>query len=122
MTADEFREIALSLAGAVEGAHGDHADFRAGGKVFASVGAPDLNWGMAKLTPEEQRSFMQANAVAFVPCTGAWGVRGYTSVRLANADAEMVRAALEAAHANATAATGSARPSRKAPSAPRRST
>ena len=122
MTAKEFRRIALSLAGAIEGSHGGHADFRAGGKVFASLGAPTAEWGMAKLTPEEQRCFVQANADIFVPCTGAWGVRGYTNIRLADADAGMVRAAIEAGYANVAGVTGSAPPSRRVPSAPRRST
>lgn len=84
MTAAEFREIALSLAGAVEGMHGGHADFRIGGKVFSSLGSPNDEWAMTRLTPEEQRLFMQANPDAFVPCTGVWGVRGYSNIRLAN--------------------------------------
>ena len=35
MTPAAFRKLALSLEGAMEGAHGGHPDFRAGGKVFA---------------------------------------------------------------------------------------
>ena len=38
MTPAAFARIALSLDGAGEGAHGGHADFRAGGKVFATLG------------------------------------------------------------------------------------
>jgi hypothetical protein len=109
MTAEQLRKIALSFEGASEGAHGGHADFRVGGKVFASLGAPVAgaqapgdDWGMAKLTPEEQRSFLAADAEAFVPCAGAWGKRGYTNIRLAVADRKMVRAALEAAYASMT--------------------
>jgi hypothetical protein len=37
MTPASFRKLALSLEGALEGAHGGHRDFRAGGKVFASL-------------------------------------------------------------------------------------
>jgi hypothetical protein len=50
MTPAAFAKTALSLDGAVEGAHGGHADFRAGGKVFAALGYPDKDWGMAKLS------------------------------------------------------------------------
>jgi hypothetical protein len=45
MTPAAFAKIALSLDGAVEGAHGGHADFRVGGKVFATLGYPDKGWG-----------------------------------------------------------------------------
>ena len=37
MTAEDFRRLALSLAGATEGAHMGHPDFRANGGVFASL-------------------------------------------------------------------------------------
>jgi predicted DNA-binding protein (MmcQ/YjbR family) len=36
-TTDDFRRIALSFPGAQEGAHMGHADFRVGGKVFATA-------------------------------------------------------------------------------------
>ena len=32
-----------------------HPDFRVAGKIFASLGVPDKNWGMVKLTPEQQK-------------------------------------------------------------------
>ena len=35
-----------------------HADFRVGGKIFATLGAPDEAWGMAALMPEQQEDFM----------------------------------------------------------------
>jgi hypothetical protein len=40
MTPAAFAKLALSLDGAVEGAHGGHADFRVGGKVFATWAIP----------------------------------------------------------------------------------
>jgi hypothetical protein len=45
MTADEFRELALSFAGATEGAHMRHPDFRAHGRIFATLAYPDTAWG-----------------------------------------------------------------------------
>ena len=103
MTADEFREIALRIPQACESAHMGHPDFRLGGKVFASLGTPDANWGMVKLTPEEQRVFMAKAPDVFTPCNGAWGKRGYTSVRLASATKMVLRPALEAAAKNVVA-------------------
>lgn len=54
MTADEFREIALSFPETEERSHMDHHNFRVGGKIFATLG-PKLDWSMAKLTPEQQQ-------------------------------------------------------------------
>ena len=38
MTADDFRDIALGMQGAIERAHMNHPDFRANGRIFASPG------------------------------------------------------------------------------------
>jgi hypothetical protein len=97
---EAFREIALAIPHACESAHVGHPDFRVGGKVFASLGAPDANWGMVKLTLEEQRAFMAKAPDVFTPCNGAWGKRGYTNVRLASAAPAILRPALEAAAKN----------------------
>lgn len=103
MTPAAFAKIALSLGGAVEGAHGGHADFRAGGKVFATLGYPGKDWGMVKLAPEQQQMLVAAEPATFVPVKGAWGLRGATSVRLAEADARTMRSALAMAWQNVTA-------------------
>jgi hypothetical protein len=97
MTAQRFRRIALSLPGAREGAHMRHADFRVGGKVFATLGYPDKQWGMVKLVPEEQRALVTAQPRVFSPAAGAWGRRGSTLVRLKAADQAIVEEALRSA-------------------------
>ena len=71
-TADDFRRLALAMQGAVESAHMGHPDFRANGRIFATLQA-DEQRGMVKLTPEEQREFMRAHPRMFVPASGAWG-------------------------------------------------
>ena len=103
MTPAAFAKIALSLDGAVEGAHGGHADFRAGGKVFATLGYPNKDWGMVKLNPEQQQMLVAAEPDMFVPVKGAWGLRGATSVRLAEVDARTMCSALTMAWQNVTA-------------------
>jgi hypothetical protein len=100
MTANQFRSLALTLSGALELAHGGHPDFRVAGKVFASLGYPDDEWGMVKLTPEQQEEFLEKAPDAFEPCRGAWGKRGATSVHLVSAKMGVVREALEAAWGN----------------------
>jgi YjbR protein len=100
MTIDEFRKMALEIPGAVERSHMHHPDFRLAGKIFASLGIPDKNWGMVKLTPEQQRIFVEKAPEIFKPCRGAWGRQGYTNVYFPSAKAKIVRAALDAAAKN----------------------
>jgi hypothetical protein len=100
MTSDEFRKMALEIPKAVEQSHMNHPDFRIAGKIFASLGAPDANWGMVKLTPEQQRAFIEKAPEVFKPCSGAWGRAGATNVYLASAKASLVRAALDTAAKN----------------------
>ena len=93
MTADEFRSLALDLPEASEGAHMGHPDFRIRGKIFATLG-PDEDWGMVKLTPDQQASYLVQEPNVFAPASGAWGRRGATIVRLRNAKKAIVRQAL----------------------------
>ena len=97
MTAAEFRRTALRMPDAVEGAHMGHADFRVGGKIFATLGYPDARHGAVMLTPAEQREFMSAHPRAFVPAAGKWGEGGSTVVSLRDADPEIVADAIRAA-------------------------
>jgi YjbR len=60
VTPDDFRALALSLDGAVERAHMGHPDFRANGRIFATLHADD-EWGMVKLAPEEQKAFIRTD-------------------------------------------------------------
>jgi hypothetical protein len=94
MTARDFREIALSLPEAVGAAHMSHPDFRVDGRIFATLGYPDEEWGMIKLTLEEQGRFVQANPDMFRPVKGAWGRRGNTNVYLPDAEIHKVCEAL----------------------------
>jgi hypothetical protein len=81
-SADDFRRLALALPGAEERAHMGHPDFRVGGKIFATLGSPDDEWGMVGLLPEQQELAMEAEPDAFKPAAGAWGRGGSTLVRL----------------------------------------
>jgi hypothetical protein len=100
MTAADFRRIALGLPQATEGAHMGHPDFRVRRKIFAAIGWPNENWGMVKLTPEQQREFIYANPAIFVPVSGAWGSRGSTGVRLEAAEEATLRQAITTAWRN----------------------
>jgi hypothetical protein len=99
VTAHEFRILALSLLETSEDAHMGHPDFRVRGKIFATLG-PDEDWGMVKLTPDQQAWFVRTEPGIFQPFSGAWGRRGCTKVCLAAAQVLTVREALIAAWRN----------------------
>ena len=93
--ADDFRRIALSFPGAEEKAHMGHPDFRVGGKIFASLHAPQKGTGAVMLLPEQQELAMDAEPGAFSPAAGAWGRGGSTVVTLAAVSDEWLERALE---------------------------
>lgn len=97
MTADDFREMALAQPGAEERAHMGHPDFRANGRIFATLQA-DERTGMVKVTPEEQAVLLRDNPATFTPAAGAWGRQGCTLVHLAKATTRAVRPAMQLAY------------------------
>ena len=100
MTPSQFRRIALSLPDSVEGAHMGHADFRVGGKIFATLGHPDPAYGMVQLKPDQQALLLETSPDVFRPVPGGWGRGGSTHVRLAAADAATLKNALTMAWSN----------------------
>jgi hypothetical protein len=97
MTAAGFRRIALSMPQSSESAHMAHPDFRVDGKIFATLGYPDKNYGMVILPPEEQERLVRTQSLAFFPAKGAWGRQGSTCVRLDVVDGPTLRRAMEIA-------------------------
>jgi hypothetical protein len=100
VTAAEFRRLALSFPDTVEGSHMGHADFRVGGKIFASLGFPNPEHGMVKLSPDDQARFVDPETEAFMPCAGAWGRQGSTSVLLKKVNKTVLKDALQKAWSN----------------------
>lgn len=77
----------------------DHPDFRANGRIFATLKA-DGTHGVVKLTPEQQRAFVREHPDAFAPESGAWGRQGYTRVKLSSVDPETMGEAITVAWQN----------------------
>ena len=102
LTEDDFRRIVLGMTGVIESAHMGHPDFRVNGRIFATLHA-DREWGMVKLTPEQQGPYVRDFPGVFVPESGAWGRQGCTAVRLARVDEETLGEALTLAWRNAVA-------------------
>ena len=100
MKPNEFRELALSFPEVIESAHMHHPDFRVGGRIFATLGYPDENSAMVKLSPEEQNEFVRTSPGVFKLVKGAWGRQGSTNIYLPAVKIETVRKALIAAWRN----------------------
>ena len=100
MTTNEFRKLALSFPEAIESAHMHHPDFRVGGKIFATLGYPDEDSAMVKLSADEQNEFVRTSPGVFTRVKGAWGRQGATNIYLPAATIKIVREALTAAWRN----------------------
>jgi hypothetical protein len=114
MKTQTFRRIALGFEGAVESAHMGHPDFRANGRVFATLKA-DKEFGTVKLSPDEQQTFISDHPDAFAPESGAWGRGGWTRVKLDAVDEDVLGEAMTLAWQQTATAAAAKRtpPSRK---------
>src|ERR1039457_2725005 len=97
MDAEDFRRIALSLEGAEEGSHMGAADFRLGGRIFATLASQSQGYGNLMLTLEQQAVFVEELPEVFVPIAGGWGRMGATHIRLAAANEDVLAGALRTA-------------------------
>jgi hypothetical protein len=94
MRVADFRKMALSMPEATEGAHFGHADFRVGGKIFATLGLADEGFGVLLLSLEQQAGMVEDAPDVFSPVPGGWGKKGSTRVLLAKVKPDVLEAAL----------------------------
>ena len=73
MKAADFRRIALSMEGAKQGSHMGAADFRVGGRIFATLASQAEGYSNLILTPELQAEFMRELPDVFLSIAGGWG-------------------------------------------------
>src|SRR5215471_2404179 len=97
MNANDFRRIALSLKGDEESSHMGQPDFRAGGRIFATLASQKQGYGNLMLTPEQQATFVEELPEVFLPIPGGWGRMGATHIRLAAANEDVLAGALRTA-------------------------
>jgi hypothetical protein len=97
MTAADFRRIALSLEGVEEYSHAGLPAFRVGGRKFASLASHAEGFGNLMLTLDQQAAFVDEAPLIFLPIPGGWGRMGHTHIRLAEANEDALRGALQAA-------------------------
>lgn len=70
------------------------ADFRVGGRIFATLASVGHGYGNLMLAPEQQAAFVAEQPDTFLPVAGAWGSNGATHVRLATANEDLLKGAL----------------------------
>jgi hypothetical protein len=97
--AADLRRIALSLPGTTEAPHFDLAAFKVD-RIYATLPAHGGTANL-KFSPDEQEFKCQLTPEIFAPVQNAWGRQGWTTVTLASATEEDLRAALAMAHAHA---------------------
>lgn len=113
MTADDFRRVALSLDEAEEGSHMGAADFRVGGRIFATLASVKQGYGNLMLNPDLQAAFIADRPDVFLPVAGGWGRMGVTHIRLAAADGDTLAGALRAAWRLRVEKNSKAKPKRR---------
>lgn len=97
MTGADFRRIALGMPGAEEGSHFGQADFRVGGKIFATLSLESQGYGVLMFSPEQQAGMVEDAPEVFSPVPGGWGRKGSTRVRLSQVTPDILEAALRTA-------------------------
>ena len=73
------------------------ADFRVGGRIFATLASQHLGYGNLMLTPALQAEFVAERPDLFLPVHGGWGRMGIAHIRLAEANEDVLAGALHAA-------------------------
>ena len=66
------------------------ADFRVGGRVFATLAHEHLGFGNLMFSPELQQTLIAEAPEVFLPVAGGWGRMGATHIRLAKATPEQL--------------------------------
>jgi hypothetical protein len=93
LTIADFRRLALALEGAEEGSHHGAADFRVGGRIFATLAAADKGYGNVRLSLDQQTDFVRELPDNFIPIGGD----GFTRIVLAKVHEDVLKGALHAA-------------------------
>jgi len=115
MTAEDFKQTALTLEGAEQGSHMGAVDFRVGGRIFATLASVEQGYGNLMLTLEQQTAFCEDQPEIFLPVHGGWGRMGITHIRLAAATPEVMEDALRAAWRIRVAKNLKTKPPKKKP-------
>ena len=109
ITAERFRELALSFEATSDAPHFDRTAFKTPRRTFVTLAADGRSANVC-LTPELQELFVHSRPGQFAVIANGWGAQGWTTVDLDRVDEGSLTDALRAAH-------GLARPAAKKPAA-----
>ena len=93
--AADLRRLALGLPGTTEAPHFDRAAFKVA-RIYVTLAGDGLTANL-KLTPDEQALKCAVAAEVFAPLDNAWGRQGWTTINLATATEDDLRAVLDMA-------------------------
>ena len=98
--AEDLRRIALSLEGTREAPHFDRAAFKVK-RIYVTLAADGRSANL-KFTPDEQEFKTMLAPDVFQAIDNGFGRQGWTTITLAAASQDELRAGLEMAYAHAT--------------------
>lgn len=93
VTIDTFRQMALSLPGAVELPHFHLASFRVNKRIFATLNEK-ANIAVLMFSPLQQSVFCAFDRSVVYPVPGGWGTKGSTIFELGKVRKAMMKDAL----------------------------
>lgn len=102
VTVETFRQMALSLSGAIELPHFDRASFRVNKKIFATMQEKDKT-AVLMFSPLEQSVFCAFDKTIIYPVPGGWGLKGATIFELQKMKKAMMKDALKVVYDNIVA-------------------
>lgn len=98
VSADTFRQMALSLEGVEEFPHFEKPSFRVRKKIFATLDLKNQR-ACLKLSESDQDVFTVSGKGAVYPVPNTWGMQGWTFFELKNTPKSLFSDALKTAHA-----------------------
>lgn len=98
ITAEEFKDMALSFPGTGQKPHFDRVGFHIIGKRMFATYLPADNTANIFLTPEEQAIFCKMDSAHIFPVANKWGEKGATTFILNSVDRDFVSEALLSAY------------------------
>ena len=98
MTHQEFSAMALSFPGTISAPHFDRTAFKVLNKrIFATMHDVSSTVNV-RLSPAEQKDFVEYKKKIVYPVPNKWGLQGWTTFELKNVPAELMQEALESAY------------------------
>jgi hypothetical protein len=97
VTIEEFRQLALSLPGAIELPHFELTSFRVNKKIFATLDAQNHR-ACLMLSAIEQSVFTTQDKAIIYPVPNKWGQQGATYVKLTKVHPDLLKDALTVAY------------------------